>query len=202
MSGAAKILAVVRVFVLCWRGVSHTDQRWTMMGSGRGGYHLVSLLIAAVVIVSCVAYGQTPALIVDGEVQNRLTLSLEDLRGMRRVSSEVDDLGQRATYEGVPLTEILRRAGVPIGRAPLRGNVLTSVVFVTGVDGFYAVFALAELDPTRTDQRVLLADRRDELVLPDNEGPLRVVSPADMYPARWVRQVVRLTVVGTTLPKR
>jgi DMSO/TMAO reductase YedYZ molybdopterin-dependent catalytic subunit len=195
------IVAVVRAFMLCWRGISHTNRRWTMMGNGHAGYHLVSLLIAAVVIMSCVAYGQTPALIVDGEVQNRLRLSLEDLRAMRRVSSEVDDLGQRATYEGVPLTEILRRAGVPIGRAPLRGNALTSMVFVTGVDGFYAVFALAELDPTRTDQRVLLADRRDGRVLPDSEGPLRVVSPADKYPARWVRQVVRLTVAVTTLPK-
>ena len=120
---------------------------------------------------------------------------------MRHQSGQVDDQGRRAMYDGVPLTEILRRAGVAIGRAPVRGTALTSVVFVIGLDGFHAVFALAELDPASTDQRVLLADTRDGRPLSGDEGPLRIVAPGDKYPARWVRHVVRLTVASVTVPK-
>ena len=120
---------------------------------------------------------------------------------MRHQRGEVDDQGRRASYEGVPLTEILRRAGVTIGRAPLRDKALTSVVFVTGLDRFQAVFALAELDPASTDQRVLLADTRDGRPLSANEGALRILAPGDKYPARWVRHVVRITVASVTAPK-
>jgi len=121
---------------------------------------------------------------------------------MAHQEGEVDDQGRHATYEGVPLTEILRRAGIVIGRAPLRGKALTSVVFVTGLDGFHAVFALAELDSASTSQRVLLADTLDTRPLSGIEGPLRIVAPGDKYPARWVRHVVRLTVASVTSPRR
>ena len=33
-----------------------------------------------------------------------------------------------------------------------------------------------------------------------DEGPLRVVAPGDKYPARWVRSVVRVTVVPVSVP--
>ena len=160
----------------------------------------LGLMLVSNFLTPCLANAQTSALIVDGEVESRLALSLDDLRAMAHQSGEVDDQGRRATYEGVPITEILRRAGVAIGRAPLRGKALTSVVFVTGLDGFQAVFTLAELDPASTGQRVLLADAVDGRLLSGKDGPLRVVAPGDKYPARWVRQVVRLTVASVTSP--
>ena len=158
-------------------------------------------IVTAILLAPCGANGQTSALIVDGQVESRLTLSLEDLRTMGHQRIEVEDQGGRATYEGVPLTEILRRAGVSIGRAPLQGRALTSVLFVTGLDGFQAVFALAELDSAATDRRIVLADTRDGRPLSGSEGPLRVVAPGDKYPLRWVRHVVRVTVAGVTSPK-
>ena len=158
-------------------------------------------IVAAILLAQCVANGQTSALIVDGQGGSRLTLSLEDVRTMGHQRIEVEDQGGRAIYEGVPLTEILRRAGVNIGRAPLQGKALTSVLFVTGLDGFQAVFALAELDQAATDRRILLADTRDGRPLSGNEGPLRVVVPGDKYPLRWVRHVVRMTVADVTPPK-
>jgi len=91
---------------------------------------------------------KSPALTVGGEVETQLSLSLEELRTMGRQRAQVDVQGRRATYEGVPLTEILRRAGIIIGLAPLRGKALTSVVIVSAPDGFQAVFALAEIDRT------------------------------------------------------
>jgi DMSO/TMAO reductase YedYZ molybdopterin-dependent catalytic subunit len=160
----------------------------------------VGLTLASLVLIPSPTQAQTSVLIVDGEVETRLTLSLDHLRAMSRQRIEVEDRGARATYEGVPLTEILRRAGVAIGRAPLQGRALTSILFVTAPDGFRAIFALAELDPASGDDRVLLADTRDGLALSAKEGPLRVVAPGDKYPARWVRNVTRITVVGVMRP--
>ena len=143
---------------------------------------------------------KSPALTVGGEVETALSLSLEDLKAMGRQRAEVDVQGRRAMYEGVALTEILRRAGVVVGRAPLRGKALTAAVVVTARDGFQAVFALAELDPASNEHRVVVADTRDGKALAADEGPLRVVSPSDKYPARWVRSVVRVTVVPVSVP--
>jgi len=159
------------------------------------------LIVAAIHLAPCLGHAQTPALMVDGEVERRLMLSLDDLRSMNHQRIEVEQQGGRATYEGVPLAEILRRAGVRIGRAPLQGKAVVSVLFVTGFDGFQAVFALAELDAASIDRRVLLADARDGRPLSGNEGPLRLIAPGDKYPLRWVRHVVRLTVAGVTSPK-
>jgi DMSO/TMAO reductase YedYZ molybdopterin-dependent catalytic subunit len=159
------------------------------------------MILVAVLSTATDIHAQT-ALTVDGEVATRLTLSLDDLGAMIHQRVEVEDRGARATYEGVPLTEILRRAGLAIGRAPLQGRPLVSILFVTAQDGFQAVFALAELDSASPDDRILVADSRDgRSLLSSREGPLRVIAPADKYPARWVRNVVRMTVAGATVPK-
>jgi DMSO/TMAO reductase YedYZ molybdopterin-dependent catalytic subunit len=160
-----------------------------------------SLGIAALLVAPFTSHVQSPILIVDGEVENKLELSLDEFRMMAHQRIEIDQQGRRAVYEGVPLVEVLRKAGVAIGRAPLQGRSLASVVFVTAADGFQAIFALAELDPASIDQRVLLTDTRDGQPLPANEGPLRLISPADKYPARWLRRVTRLTVAFVNPPK-
>jgi DMSO/TMAO reductase YedYZ molybdopterin-dependent catalytic subunit len=135
-----------------------------------------------------------PALVVDGNVPTRLSLSLEMLKQVGSIRVQVDRQGGLATYEGVPLVELLRRAGVNIGRAPLRGPDVTAIVSAVGPDGFRAVFALAELDPAAADGRVIVAYARDGRALGADEGPLRIVAPADKYPVRWIRNIVRLTV--------
>jgi DMSO/TMAO reductase YedYZ molybdopterin-dependent catalytic subunit len=160
------------------------------------------LIAAAILVTPCPGNAQTSVLVVDGEVESRLALSLDDLRSMGHQRIEMEQQGVRATYEGVPLVEVLRRAGVRIGRSPLQGKELTSILFVTGFDGFQAVFALAELDPASIDQRVLLADARDGRPLAGDEGPLRLIVPADKYPLRSVRHVIRLTVTGVAAPPR
>ena len=82
-----------------------------------------------------------------------------------------------------------------VSHAQAADLVVDGELVVTADDGFQAIFALPELDAASPDRRVLLADARGGQALSDNEGPLRIVAPADKYPARWVRNVVRLTVV-------
>ena len=166
----------------------------------RVGRTLVSLAFA-ITALPAIASGQSPALVVDGAVETRLTLSLDDLKSMGRARVEVDRQGGRTTYEGVPLVEVLRRAGVNIGRSPLQGSTITSVLIAAGADGFNALFALAELDPVATDRRVIVADVRDGRALSADEGPLRLVAPGDRYPLRWIRNLARLTVAVVNPPE-
>ena len=134
-----------------------------------------------------------PSLTVGGEVRTQLTLSAADLAAMPRASATAaDDSGARATYDGVPVVEILKRAGAPLGKE-LRGPNMTMCVVASGSDGYKVVFALAEFDPGFTDQVILVADHRDGKALDSREGPLRVVVPNDKRHARWVRGVVSLT---------
>lgn len=182
-------------------GGAQGKRAMTLLSRIRCSRAAVRFVVPMVALIPSVTFTQTAVLTVDGEVEKRLALSIEDLRAMPHQRSEVDDQGQRATYEGVPLIEILRRAGLNIGRAPLRSKALTSVVFAIGADGFQALFALAELDSASTERRVLVADARDGRPLSSTDGPLRIVAPGDKYPARSVRQVVRLTIVSVTLPK-
>jgi DMSO/TMAO reductase YedYZ molybdopterin-dependent catalytic subunit len=154
--------------------------------------------VLAIVLLAAPCSAQEMVLTVDGQVEATLRLSLDDLRSMPRARVEIEQQGARALYEGVPLVEVLRRAGVSIGRAPLQGRTLLSVLFAAGADGFRALFALAELDPASSDRRVILADTRDGQPLSAKEGPLRLIAPGDKYPARWIRNLVRLTVSDRT----
>jgi hypothetical protein len=100
--------------------------------------------------------------------------------------------GTVATYAGVLLRDVVALAGVPLGDQ-LRGDRLALYIVVEAADGYRVVFALPELDAAFTDRVVLLADRRDEQPLSAAEGPLRLSIPEEKRHARWVRQVVALT---------
>ncbi|MFZ1886828.1 MAG: molybdopterin-dependent oxidoreductase [Candidatus Binataceae bacterium] len=133
-------------------------------------------------------------LTVDGEIAHPQTFDESVLAAMPQVTVHVTtEKGVPATYTGVPLSEILERAGAPLGKA-LRGKQMTLYLIVTASDGYRALFALAELDPAYTDKVVILADRRDGHPLDASEGPLRFVVPGEKRHARWVRGVTTLSV--------
>jgi len=151
---------------------------------------------AILLVVACVAVARaasTPLLEVNGATPTPLVLGAADLAALPRAKVSVgDDRGTRASYEGVPVLEILRRAGAPLGNE-LRGTNLTLCIIGGGSDGYQAAFALAEFDPGFTDQVILLADHRDGRPLNSREGPWRLIVPRDKRHARWVRSVTSLT---------
>ena len=132
----------------------------------------------------------------DGVVKLPLTLTLADLAAMPRVKVQVRTHDNKDhTYEGVPLFEILTRAGVPSGEA-LRGTLLTRYLVMTAHDGYRVLFSLPELDPAFTDTHAFLADRMDGAPLPLQQGPLRLVIPGEKREARWIRMVERIDVLS------
>ena len=131
---------------------------------------------------------------VAGDVPKPLKLTAEEFgRFPRQTVRAKDHDGKEAEFEGVPLVEVLKAAGVKFGE-DLRGPALAAYLVVEASDGYRAVFALPELDPAFTDRVILLADRRDGKPLDDRHGPLRVIVPGEKRHGRWVRQVVTLKV--------
>ena len=151
------------------------------------------LALVACAMVGQFARGASPPLLeVSGDTHAQLALGATDLAALPRAKVSVGaEHGTRVVYEGVPAREILRLAGAPLGKQ-LRGPNMTTCVVAGGSDGYQAVFALAEFDPSFTDQVILVADHRDGQPLNSREGPLRLIVPGDKRPARWVRALTTL----------
>jgi DMSO/TMAO reductase YedYZ molybdopterin-dependent catalytic subunit len=131
---------------------------------------------------------------VENEKGKQTVLSPQAIAKLPRQTVEVKDAkGNAVKYEGVSVAEVLRLAGVTLGKE-LRGPLLANFLLAEAADGYRVVFALPEVDPDMTEKIVLLADRKDGKPLPANEGPYRLVVPGDKRNMRWVRQVARLSV--------
>lgn len=96
--------------------------------------------------------------------------------------------------EGVALLTLLRASGA-MPAEPLRGPHLARYVLVDARNGYRAIYALAELDPTLGNRRVYLVDRCDGRPLVGDDGPLRLIAPDESRAARWVRGVEAITVI-------
>jgi DMSO/TMAO reductase YedYZ molybdopterin-dependent catalytic subunit len=158
----------------------------------------ISLSIATLLVVALQLGAQSqqePRLAVTGDVPTPLTLSASDLAAMPRENVEVAEQdGAKTIYEGVPLQEILKKAGISFGRQ-LRGKALAGYVLAEAKDGYAVVFGLGELDPDLGGARVIVADKRDGKPLFEYQGPVRLVIPMDKEGARSVRMLEKLEVV-------
>ena len=134
------------------------------------------------------------ALAIGGDIAAPLTIRAEDLAGMPREKASVPEQdGTEVEYEGVPLREILKRAGLPMGK--LRGKALTTYVVAKAHDGYEVVFTLGEIDAEFGNQQILVADKRDGKALFEYQGPFRLVCPHDKAGARSVRMLEALEIV-------
>ncbi len=107
----------------------------------------------------------------------------------RETVGVADQDGTQISYEGIPLREILKRAGVPIIGKELRGKALASYIVAKAHDGYEVVFSLGELGTDFGNESILVADKRDGKPLFGYQGPLRLVCPNDKAGARSVRML-------------
>jgi hypothetical protein len=96
-------------------------------------------------------------------------------------------------YDGVPIGALLAKAGVPQGSA-LRGKSMALAIVAEGADGYRAVFSVAELDDDFAGEAAFVVDSIDGQPLTGDQGPLRLIVPADKRPARSVRMLKSITV--------
>jgi hypothetical protein len=133
-----------------------------------------------------------------GDLPNPRRIDGSELRQLPRSETRTinpHDPGKEIVYSGSSLAEVLKAAGLHLdsGMTGVREAVTMSVI-VEGIDGYRAVFALAELNPELTDRVILLADTKDGQPLPSREGPFRIIVPGEKSPGRWVRQVQTIIV--------
>lgn len=166
------------------------------------------LLITVALLISTDAYamsnGDTTSLrraadttvMIGGEVGSPGMLGLSDLLRLPSHSVQTTDHGGTTLrYEGVLLSDVLKLVGAPQGEQ-LRGRYLAGFyLLVSGTDGYGAIFALPEADPTFTDREIILAYRVNGVALSNHDGPLQVIVPSDKRHGRWVRQVTSIEIV-------
>jgi hypothetical protein len=120
-------------------------------------------------------------------------LTLADLKAMPQTTVTVHNEHTKAdeTYTGVRVADLLAKMDAPLGNK-LRGAALSDYLVATGSDGYVAVIALAEADPSFHSGEVIVADTMDGQPLDAHSGPFKLVVTEDKRPARWVRNLASL----------
>jgi DMSO/TMAO reductase YedYZ molybdopterin-dependent catalytic subunit len=141
----------------------------------------------------------TTTLIVSGNVAQRLTLTIDDLkrysahqvaytpRGGMSPASSTEPARQ---YTGCLLRDILS-AAKPTESAPR--DLRKSYVLATASDGYEVVFSWAELFVSPTGDSVFIVYERDGAPLADDEGRIALIVTSDLRPARHVKWLQALT---------
>lgn len=134
------------------------------------------------------------SLIVTGLDGKATTYSVADLKAMphKTVSVYNEHAKANESYSGVPLTDLLSRAGAPTGEK-LRGKGFLQYVIAEGTDHYRVVFSIDETDPANHAGDVIVADTLNGTAL-TADGALKLVSSEDKRPARWVKNLTAITV--------
>lgn len=156
----------------------------------------IVLVMLQAVASSVSAQARTPcpvaragSIVLYGDIPAQISLGREDLAAFPQVQvTGSPHGGTAATYAGPTIGQVLSRAGLPNGTA-LRGAEMLRYIVVEAVDGYRAVFALAELDSAFRDPVPILALTRDGNPLDADAAPFQVIVPNEQRHARWVRQV-------------
>lgn len=158
----------------------------------------MKLALALAFLAPLYAQDVEAKLTISGDVTHPLTLTKADLAKMPRttvtVKNEGNGEGTETTYEGVLLYDILKQAGAPLDKQ-LMGKGLASYVLAEARDGYQVVYTLTEIDPSFTDNKIIVADTINGKPLFPYQGPLRIVVPGEKKGARSLRMLEKITVV-------
>ena len=101
--------------------------------------------------------------------------------------------GRDETYTGVALSSLFDAAGLPFNKDTQR-TYLRSYVRAQGTDFYFVLYSAAEMESELNSARALVAISMDGHDLGD-DGEFKLVSSAEKRPARWVRNLISLSVV-------
>jgi hypothetical protein len=120
-------------------------------------------------------------------------LSPSALKAMLHMTVTVHNSHTNAdeNYSGVRLADLLTKMGAPLGNE-LHGEALANYIVASGSDGYQAVLAIGEVDPSFHPGEVLVADAMDGKPLDAHSGPFKLVVTEDKRPARSVRNLTTI----------
>lgn len=122
-----------------------------------------------------------------------IRVSLVELKSQPHITVKIHNSHTDADemYSGVRLADLVAKLGAPLGN-DLRGKALANYIVATGSDGYQAVLALGEVDPSFHPGEVLVADSMNDKPLDAHSGPLKLVVTEDKRPARSVRNLTTI----------
>ena len=125
--------------------------------------------------------------------------SHSELALLRQRTIRATDRGAPVTFQGVLLNDILAEVATPTGEK-FRFTAASYYLVAEGRDGYRAIFAWTELNPSFTDKAMYVVTKRNGKPLPDDDGPFELVVPGEEGNARWVRQLSALRVEPNRTP--
>ena len=176
--------------------------RRQLLVRGRRVLALCALTVATATFAQAPPTGSA-SLLVLGNVENKLTLSVsdlqrlpvqrvEDVRQLRMSGTPGKDGEQTRRYSGVLLRDVLNSAKLVEKE---RHDLRRSIVVATATDGYQAVFSWAELFLSPIGDGTVVIFERDGAPLPANEGPLALLSLRDTQPGpRHVKWLAKLEI--------
>lgn len=146
--------------------------------------------------------GPSSSFTVGGAVLTPTTFTLADLHALPPVTLSAETRTRQGSqeahaYTGATLKSVIDRAMVRPG-ADRRNGPLNRVIVLTGSDGYRATVAYGEIDPDGSAQRMIVAYAMDGAPL-GADGMAELVVPGDKLAGRWVKNIVRVTVVEPTV---
>jgi len=117
-------------------------------------------------------------------------LKPSDVRALPHITVTVHNPHSKADeiYSGVRVAELFAKLGV-VGKE-FDSIAHTSYLVVAGSDGYQALVALAEVDPSFHPGEVLVADTMNGHPLDAKSGPFKLVVTEDKHPSRNVRNLI------------
>ena len=124
-----------------------------------------------------------------------ITLTPADLAALPHQTVSVYNEHTKANekYTGVALIDLLKKVNTPSGES-VKGKLFMTAVVAEGTDHYSVLYSLAEVDPSIHTGDIIVADTIDGHPL-DKDGVFKMVSTEERRPARWVRNLTRISVV-------
>jgi hypothetical protein len=150
------------------------------------------VLAAAAAVVSA---AEPPVLRIPGAADRPVTPASLLGRGRMDVAVEAAE-GDAVVYHGLPLLEVLEKAGLDTRTMAGQRKTAPAIVVVTARDGYTVAFSVGELLMHRADPRVFLVAETAAGPLPENEGPVRLFVRGDRMRSPYGLKSVELRYVA------
>lgn len=138
------------------------------------------LAVAALAISSALLAADAPAPVLRIPGSPDRPIDPTSLLGAARMDVRVEEsAGDVTVYHGLPLLEVIEKAGVETKTMAGQRRLSSAVVLVSARDGYTAAFTVGELLMHRGDPRVYLVAETAQGPLPENQGPIRAVVLGD-----------------------
>ena len=137
----------------------------------------------------------------DERAVQALPFDLATLKAKPRVSVTVTENEGKVTYSGVPFRSVLDTKQGTTSMMEARGLV-DAVLIVHATDDYRVAVSAAAVAMDPKGERYLLAFERDGKPLPDDQGPAKLIIPADPMRVRWIRMIDGVDLMRLPKPEK